>query len=61
MKTKKVTAKGIESGLANILRRLRQVKRVENYEGAGVLTRDRGLVVRLADGGEFQLTIIRSR
>jgi hypothetical protein len=35
--------------------------RVETYEEAGVLTTNRGLVLRLRDGSEFQLTIVRSR
>lgn len=37
------------------------VARVSTYAQAGVLTRDAGLVVELADGSEFQITIIRSR
>ena len=31
------------------------------YEEAGILTRDRGLVIRLLDGSEYQLTIVQSR
>ena len=34
--------------------------RVTTFTDAGLLTRDRGLVVTLADGSEFQLTIVRS-
>ena len=37
------------------------VERVRTYEEEGVLTHDAGLVIRTADGGEFQLTIVRSR
>ena len=37
------------------------VKRVRTYEEEGVLTHDAGLVITTADGGEFQLTIVRSR
>lgn len=37
------------------------VTRVATFEGDGVLTTDRGLVVRLADGSEFQITIVQSR
>jgi hypothetical protein len=37
------------------------VKRVSTYEEEGVLTRDAGLVVTMAEGAEFQLTIVRSR
>lgn len=32
----------------------------ETFEEAGVMTMNRGLVVRLKDGTEYQLTIIRS-
>lgn len=34
---------------------------VRTFEEAGVLTMNKGLVVRLPDGSEFQLTIVRSR
>ena len=34
---------------------------VRTYEEAGVLTRDRGLVIQLPGGDEFQLTIVQSR
>jgi hypothetical protein len=37
------------------------VSEVRSFEEAGVLTYNRGVVVRLADGSEFQLTIVRSR
>lgn len=32
-----------------------------SYEDAGVLTANEGLVLRMADGTEFQVTIVRSR
>ena len=35
--------------------------RVHTYAEAGVLTYDKGLVIALPDGTEFQLTIVRSR
>ena len=35
--------------------------RVQTYAEAGVLTRDKGLVISLPNGREYQLTIIRSR
>lgn len=34
---------------------------IQTFEEAGVLTGNRGLVVRLASGPEFQITIIRSK
>jgi hypothetical protein len=40
---------------------LADVQRVRTFEEEGVLTRNAGLVVTTADGGEFQLTIVRSR
>ena len=33
--------------------------RVRTYDEAGVLTRDKGLVVRLPGGGEFRITVQR--
>ncbi|HUT56490.1 MAG TPA: hypothetical protein VNA25_01295 [Phycisphaerae bacterium] len=38
-----------------------EVRRVETFEEAGVLTGNRGVVVRAADGSEFQITIVQSR
>lgn len=35
--------------------------RVQTYEEAGVMTYDKGLVVTLPDGSEFQVSIVRSR
>lgn len=32
-----------------------------SYEDLGVLTGNEGLTLRLADGSEFQITIVRSR
>ena len=34
---------------------------IHTYEEAGLLTRDRGLVIQLPGGDEFQLTIVQSR
>lgn len=38
-----------------------QAERVTPFEEAGLLTRNRGLLVRLSDGSEFQITIVKSR
>lgn len=35
--------------------------RVRTFAEAGVLTYDKGLVIELPDGTEFQLTIVQSR
>lgn len=34
---------------------------IRTFEDAGVLTTDRGLVLRLSNGQEFQITIVQSR
>lgn len=34
---------------------------VTSYEDAGVLTRDAGFVIRMEDGSEYQVTVVRSR
>lgn len=34
---------------------------VTSFEAGGYMTRDAGLVVRLPDGSEFQITIVQSR
>ena len=37
-----------------------QIARTETFEEAGVLTRNRGLIVGMRDGAEFQVTVVRS-
>lgn len=37
------------------------VRRIETFEEAMLLTNNRGLVVRLQDGSEYQLQVVRSR
>ncbi len=37
------------------------VKEIASFEDAGILTNNRGLVISLTDGSEFQLTIVRSK
>jgi hypothetical protein len=39
----------------------RVIRRVSSFADAGVLTADTGLVVRLHDGSEYQITIVRSK
>ena len=34
---------------------------LDEFKSAGILTRDAGLVIRLKDGSEFQITVVRSR
>lgn len=36
------------------------LRRVDTFEIAGVLTTNNGLVVQLTDGSEFQVTIVKS-
>jgi hypothetical protein len=37
------------------------LNRVATYDEVGILTTDKGLVIRTADGSEFQITIVRSK
>lgn len=34
---------------------------ITSFAGAGLLTRDAGIVLRLEDGAEYQITVVRSR
>jgi len=38
-----------------------EIDRVQTFEEAGLLTRDRGVVVRTREGITFQVTIVKSR
>ena len=40
---------------------LSEVERVQTYDEAGILTNNKGLVLRMKDGAEFQLTLVRCR
>ena len=40
---------------------LTEESRVQTFQEAGLLTRDKGLVIRLPDGNEFQITVIQSK
>ena len=37
------------------------VRGVATFEEAGMLTKNRGLVVKMDDGAEYQITIVQSR
>ena len=39
----------------------REIVRVQTFEEAGLLTNNRGVVVRTTDGSTFQIAIVRSR
>jgi len=38
-----------------------EVRTIDSFEESGLMTRNEGLVVRMMDGSEFQLTVVRSR
>jgi len=40
---------------------LTEESRVQTFQEAGLLTRDEGLVIRLPDGNEFQITVVQSK
>ena len=57
-----VMARGDEDDpLFDLAELARGVRSVRTYGEDGILTTDAGLVVDCEDGGQFQLTIVRSR
>ncbi len=62
MKKRRMSERRFESKLAHLLeRRLEQSGgSVTTFRDAGILTMNRGLVVSLPNGQEFQLTIVES-
>jgi hypothetical protein len=40
---------------------LTEESRIQTFQEAGLLTRDKGLVIRLPDGNEFQITVVQSK
>jgi hypothetical protein len=61
-KKRRITEKRLETKLANLLERrlLRIGGGVTTFREAGVLTMNRGLVISLPNGQEFQVSIIES-
>lgn len=61
--TKRISERGVERRLANLLTRAleRSGGHVTTFAEAGVLTTNKGLVVTLGGGQEFQVTIVQSR
>lgn len=37
------------------------IKSIRNFQDAGFLTNDKGLVIKLKDGSEFQVTIVQNK
>ena len=40
---------------------LEQLESASSFEDAGIMTHNHGVVFRMRDGSEFQITIVRSR
>ena len=40
---------------------LSEVEMVQTYDEAGILTNNKGLVLRMKDGTEWQVTLVQSR
>ena len=59
------TAENLENILIDALEYYQEEEgakiKTRTYEDVGMLTTDRGLVVTLPDGSEFQITIVQSR
>ncbi len=51
----------IREGIENIVEEKGEWVEVRTYEEAGLLSYDKGLVVTLPDGREYQITIVQSR
>jgi hypothetical protein len=56
-KKRRITEKRLETKLATLLDRWAEV---QTFRDAGVLTQNRGLVLSLPNGQQFQLTIVES-
>ena len=54
------TAKDVQEILMTMLDDGDNVRRIDSFSEAGLLTRDKGVVVSMKDGSEFQISIIQS-
>lgn len=52
---------GDDDPLAELAERTAPIKALHTYDDVQMLTHDKGLVLEMADGSEFQLTIVRSK
>jgi hypothetical protein len=50
-----------DTGLDEVDPLVEDTNRVSTYEQAGMLTSNKGLVLLLNDGSEFQLTVVQSK
>jgi hypothetical protein len=63
-KRRRLTERSLERKLVNLFDTLfsrRSGGWAENFEDAGVLTGNRGVVISVGNGQEFQLTIVESK
>lgn len=51
----------LQNVLENEASELLPISSVRSFREAGVMTNNNGLVVRLANGEEFQITVVQSR
>ena len=56
-----VSAADLEDANVDIPDDVADIDRVSTYPEVGMLTDNAGLVVRMKDGSEFQITIVKSR
>lgn len=59
--TTRPTEQDIEELLIERLSEQDDAHSITTFEDAGVMTRNKGVVLRMEDGSEFQITIVRSR
>ena len=53
----------MKMGIKELIRELLENEGIEvaTYEEAGMLTRNEGLVLKVEDGSEYQITIVQSK
>jgi hypothetical protein len=59
--TKRVSEAGVERKLISLLEKSKRVRSARSFKDAEVLTRNKGVVVKLHNGQKFQLTIVEDR
>jgi hypothetical protein len=59
--TNRHTERDIETLLIEGLSEQDDTRGIATFEDAGVMTTNKGVVLRMEDGSEFQITIVRSR
>jgi len=57
----KMTEESVVIEIHEMMNGIEEIRSIRTFEDAGVMTYNKGLVIRYDDGTEFQVTIVQSK